>query len=490
LVSSVYSPIGRLIARRLRRTEHQPATWYVTRQGGVTTTDWKDLIVQVKRFALGLSALGLERGQVVGVVAVAAPETSIAILGCQLLGLTVADLGDGIESEELFDAIQRSNVNSVICGSREQAETLVPHVRQLCGERRLIGWGAASSVSAVMPFGQLCLKGAELLEREPVRANRLLTEAEGQDIALLLPQRRRKSETLPPPGMMIVEERERYGVRLTIDNCIAASQSYITALTISSQDRILRLGPDSGIVELCLLSVLALMSGASLVFDAGDLSRQQRAEVTHPTVILADADELDALYRDIDRELLVGSAWRRWLSTWARRVGNEAARRRVSGFENGLVLSCSLFVADQMVLSEYRRLLGGAVRRLVSRGARTRRSTRWFFEAIGLSPLGLLGLPESCGVGLIEPPEDPRPGSFGRAMPGVGVCVAGTGAVQIRGPFVADNAIERQASGWISLGITGEIDADGTVWPERTLGALDASSLAVLPIADHWDSKQ
>ena len=162
----------------------------------------------------------------------------------------------------------------------------------------------------------------------------------------------------------------------------------------------------------------------------------------------------------------------------------------MSGFENGLVLSCSFFVADQLVLSEYRRLLGGSVRRLVSRGAGTRRSTRWFFEAIGLSPLGLVGLPESCGVGLLEPPDDPRPGSYGRAMPGVGVCVEESGAVKICGPFIAENAIEREHSGWLSLGVSGEIDAEGTVWPERALGALDASSLAVLPIAEHWEPKK
>lgn len=489
-MSSVYSPIGRLIARRLRRSDSDPATLFATRQASVTTTDWKDLIVQLRRFALGLSALGLERGHVVGVVANAAPETSIALLGCLHLGLTVADLGDGLDTEELFDAISRSSVNAVIVGSREQAESLLPLVRQVCGERRLVGWGAASSVSAVLPFGQVCLKGAELLEREPIRANRLLSEAQESDIALLLPQRRRKTETLPPPGMLVVEERERYGVRLTNDNCVVAAQSVIKALSITSKDRILRLGNDSSLVELGLLSLTALISGASLVFDAGDLSRQQRAEVTHPTVVFADADELDALYRDIDRELLVGSAWRRLISSWSRRVGNEAARRRVSGFEYGLVLSCSFFIADQFVLSEYRRLLGGAVRRLISRGARTRRSTRWFFEAIGLSPLGLIGLPESCGIGLLEPPEDPRPGSYGRAMPGVCLCVEESGNVKIRGAFVADNAIAREPSGWISLGVSGEIDADGTVWPERTLGALDASSLAVLPIAEHWEPKK
>ena len=164
----------------------------------------------------------------------------------------------------------------------------MPLVRQTCGERRLIGWGAASSVSAVLPFGQVCLKGAELLEREPMRANRVIAQAAYGDVALLLPQRRRRSQTLPPPGHILVEERERFGVRLTCENCVVAAQSFLRALTISEGDRLMWLGVGSGLVDLCLVSLSAVISGASLIFDAGDLSRQQRAEATHPTVLLAD----------------------------------------------------------------------------------------------------------------------------------------------------------------------------------------------------------
>ena len=487
---SAKSPISRLIARRLRRSSTASATLHVARQGGVTITEYGELLLQVRRFAVGLRALGVERGQAVGLIGEGASETAIALLGCLLVGVAVADLGDGGDSEDVIALLRQSQCRAVICGSREQVESIAATVRQECGERRLIGWGAASSVNGVMPFGQVCLKGAEVLEREPMRANSLFAEPASTDAALLLPRRRRRSETIPPPEQILLDKRERFGVILTQENAIAAAESFRKGLAIDGSDRLLRLGAGTGLVELCLLCLTALISGAAIVYDTGELSRQQRAEFTRPTVVLADADELDALYRELDRELLVGSAWRRWLSTWARRVGNEAARRRVSGFDNGVLLGCSLAIADQVVLSEYRRLLGGMVRRLVSRNARTRRSTRWFFEAIGISPLGLIGSPESAGVGLLEPPDDPRPGCFGKAMPGVGVCVDESGRVMIRGQCVAENAVERNPSGWLRLDISAEIDDEGTVWPERALGALDAPSLAVLPIAEQWEPQK
>jgi long-subunit acyl-CoA synthetase (AMP-forming) len=430
--------------------------------------------------------MGIERGQVLGIVEATAPETTIALLGALTLGVKVADLGDGIDTEETIELIARSQCNAVVCGAREHADALASAVRQQCGERRLIGWGAASSVGGVLPFSQVCLKGAELLEWEPMRASRMMAQVDESDVAIVLPRIRRRSQSISP-AQLLVDKCERYGVHLTHGNVFAAAESFRKALAIGQNDRIFRLGEGSGLVELGLVGVTALLSGAAILFDTGELSRQQRVLAMHPTVLLADPDELDALYRDLDRELLVGPAWRRWLASWARRVGNEAARRRVSGFENGVLLNCSVFIADQAVLSEYRRMLGGAVRRLVSRGGGTRRTTRWFFEAIGLSPLGILGVPESVGIGLLESPEDPRPGSYGKAMPNVGVCVEDSGRVLISGPFVALDAFEREASGWLSLGISAEIDADGTVWPERALGALDAPSLAVLPIAEHLD---
>jgi long-subunit acyl-CoA synthetase (AMP-forming) len=116
-----------------------------------------------------------------------------------------------------------------------------------------------------------------------------------------------------------------------------------------------------------------------------------------------------------------------------------------------------------------------------------RRHTRWFFESVGISPLGYYGVPASGGIGLLELPDDPRPGSYGRGMPGVDVWVDSTGRVRVRGGNVSRCAPGVDERGWLDLDIIGEIDEDGTIWPERALGALDAPSLAMLPIAERME---
>ncbi|MGC4065485.1 MAG: AMP-binding protein [Polyangiaceae bacterium] len=195
-MSSAKSPISRLLERRVRRGERDAAVLHVSRQGGVTTNDWGEFVVQVRRFGFGLASMGIERGQVIGIVEATAPETTIALLGALTLGVKVADLGDGNDPEESIELMARAQCSAVVCGAREQADGLAAAVRKQCGERRLIGWGAASSVAGVLPFSQVCLKGAELLEWEPMRASRMVALVDDSDDALVLPRARRRSQSI------------------------------------------------------------------------------------------------------------------------------------------------------------------------------------------------------------------------------------------------------------------------------------------------------
>lgn len=446
-----------------------------TRQRELATTSWGEVLTQARRFGLGLCALGLEPGDVVGILAPAGPESLVVALGAMLVGVRVADLGNAADEELTVESIRRAGCRLVLCGDRDNAEALAPTVRLHCGERGLIGWGAASSVSGVYPFGQVCLKGSELLDREPSRAAKRIGVVGLEAIALVIPDSRQDGSF-----------RE---VRLTHDNCIVAAESLRKSIGVTNTDRLAPIGPSRGLLELVVLALLGALTGASIVYDVGELSPLLVCQTAHPTVLLTDSDTLDQLHREIEREFLIAQSWRNGFSAWARRIGNEVARRRICGTELGPYLAGCFVIAEYLVLAEQRRLIGGSVRRIVVHFAGTRRATRWFFEAMGISPLSFVGVPESSGIGLLELPEEPRPGSYGRGMPGVDVWVDTEGRVRIRGANVATASVGVTDEGWLDLEITGEIDDEGTIWPEHSLGALDAPSLAVLPIAEHTDSR-
>jgi long-chain acyl-CoA synthetase len=474
-VENERSPISRIFARRERRSSADPAILITTRQREFATMGWGELVTQARKFGFGLRALGVERGDAVGILAPAGPEAVIVVLGALLVGACVVDLGDGTDLELSAELIRRTQCRISICGERGHAEVLVPVVRQRQTERGLVGWGAASSVNGALPFGQVCLKGNELADREPVQVEELVASVKNQDLALVLPDSRRDGSL--------------WEVRLTHDNCLVAAESLRKSIGVGATDRILPLGKSRGLLGLGILALLCGLTGASLVCDVGELASLVLSQVAQPTIIVADGAILDGLQREIEAELLVGMAWRRNASSWAQRVGNEAARRRISGTELRPFLAISHLIADFLVLSEQRRLLGGHVRRLVANAAEIRRHTRWFFESMGLSPLGITGVAESSGIGLLELPDDPRPGSYGRGMPGVDVWVDAEGHIRIRGANVSRSCPSLDQRGWLDLGIVGEIDDEGTIWPERVLGSLDAPSLAMLTVAERTEPR-
>lgn len=123
-----------------------------------------------------------------------------------------------------------------------------------------------------------------------------------------------------------------------------------------------------------------------------------------------------------------------------------------------------------------REKLGGAVRFFVSGGAPLASAIVAGFQKLGIPLLQVYGLSETAPVLTMTPPGDVRPGSAGRALPGVKLRIdkkdsSGTGEICCRGDMVMKgyhNNPEATAQtikkSWLHTGDLGRIDADGFVY--------------------------
>lgn len=149
----------------------------------------------------------------------------------------------------------------------------------------------------------------------------------------------------------------------------------------------------------------------------------------------------------------------------------QKVRLEQAGQEVPPELEAGVAAADEALFSNLRVALGFDEAVAVSAGAApTPAEVLEFFHAIGIPVGELWGLSETCGVISINPPAKIKIGTVGPPVPGVDMRVAEDGELMCRSPFVMKeyrNKPERTAEtivdGWLLTGDIGEIDEEGYI---------------------------
>ncbi len=128
-------------------------------------------------------------------------------------------------------------------------------------------------------------------------------------------------------------------------------------------------------------------------------------------------------------------------------------------------------IADRLVYSRLRAVLGGNVRYCISGGAPLAMHLAYFFHAAGITILEGYGLTETSAAASVNTPRRLKMGTVGQPMPGVEFRTSGDGEIFIRGAGVFKGYYHNDAAtsetfgedGWFRSGDIGEIDDDGYI---------------------------
>ncbi len=423
---------------------------------------WSDYLEAARAIGLGLSALGLERGEVVSILSEDNKEWIYADLGVQCMGGIVSGVYPTDSAEQLAFLLGNAESRFLIAENAEQLEKflqirdLVPGVQNciLLDREGLHDFADKQ----ILFLDELCEIGHEVHRRDPSRFEREARASRPGDTAVLVYT---SGTTGRPKGAMISHE-----------NIVCSASTVLGVLPTREGDEQLCFLPLCHVLER-LISVFVPIAAKTVVNFAESV---ETAFDNLREVSPASFTAVPRIWEKIHSRVTVMAgeatptgrwAWRRALA-----CGMERAGYRLEGRPVPALLEARFRLWDRLVLANLRRMTGLDGARYIATGAApiSPELVKWYW-AIGLVMLEGYGQTESTGVLSVNQPGRNRLGSIGPAVPGVEMKIGTDGEILARGPTVFKGywkapalTAETVCDGWLHTGDVGRLDDDGFFW--------------------------
>ncbi|MGH9315302.1 MAG: AMP-dependent synthetase/ligase [Vicinamibacterales bacterium] len=426
-------------------TGRYPRETFVGRSlaGGIQWLSTKDFFERIRDLSLGLSALGLARGDRAAILSESRPEWLLVDLAILTAGGVTVPVYPTLGAHQARYIFHDAGARWVFVSTAAQAEKVQQVRHELPAlEAIILIEPGGSAGGSVLTLDDLAARGHARIvaswgvAREYKDAARAIQPG---DLATLI----YTSGTTGEPK----------GVMLTHANLASNMQASVETLRVADEDVALSFLPLSHAFER-LVAYVYLSSGTTLVFAESIDTLARDIAAVRPTVMTAVPRVFEKLHARITEKGSTGPLIKRLLFKWAIR------KARRGGLFTGL--------ADRLVLRKIREGLGGRLKFLVSGSAPLSKEIAEFFQACGFNVLEGYGLTEASPVLTVNPPGAPRLGTVGRAVRGVELRIAEDGEILARGPNIMAgyyNKPEATAAaldnGWLHTGDIGELDAEG-----------------------------
>lgn len=395
-------------------------------------SSWDALAQRAARFAAGLKAMGLSRGER---IAIRLPN------GSDWLAIDWAAQSQGLVTVGLL---------------ADETPIVGAQMLEDCGAR-LVFLSDAAAWDALKPhLSEGALRQAVLMQGEAMD-----TDRRPRSLAQWLPNQGLALEPSGQPGDLAAliytsgATGAPRGVMLSHANLLSNAFACQRALALRADDALYTVLPLAHAFGRSACAHLAAVSGASLIFGRPAQLREDLRQL-RPTCLFGAPRVYERIYGALLAQVDEQPPTRRALFRLAVETG-WAARQRSAGTRTLRLLPT---VLARHVGGQLRERLGGRLRLAVSGGAGLSPEIARTFIALGIPLLQGYGLTEAGPVVSVDRPDDPDPASAGRLLDGVEMRIAASGELQIRSPGVMlgywnDEAATRAVlddTGWLATG--------------------------------------
>lgn len=421
---------------------------------------WNQYYAQVRKAALGLAQIGLQKGQTIALITDNIPEMLIVAIGAQSIGAISAAIYQSSLPHEIADILNYIEASFVFCDDQEQVDKLVdvrtkiPRIQKVIYEdpRGMRGYRADDwfvFIEDIYRFGE----AAE--QSEPERFDALVAQGRPDDVCHLCLTS--GTTGLPKGAMMTHRNYINMGTQITKVDPLHADDEYVSFL------------PFAWIGEQMNSFGVALATGIAINFPES------------VETIMADLKEIGPhfmfgaprIYETIRSQIWLKIDETYWLNRkcyhYFMRIGQQAAAFRMAGRKMPLQLAVLAWLGKTMVFNPLINQLGLLrLRRAYTGGAALGPELFTFYQAIGVNLKQIYGQTEITGIAYMHRDGDVRSDTVGKPLPGTECRISEKGEILSRSASVCsgyfklpEKTQELLMDGWLHSGDAGYIDDNG-----------------------------
>lgn len=264
---------------------------------------------------------------------------------------------------------------------------------------------------------------------------------------------------------------EPKGVMLDYSNMAAQLYLHDRRLSVNEQDISLSFLPLSHVFERAW-SFYAMHAGAQNVYLKDTREVREAMAAVKPTLMCAVPRFYEKIFSAIKEKVSQAPIHRRALFNAAIWCGERKFWAESKGKSLNPVMRKLHGLADKLVLSKLRNILGGRVRFLPAAGAKLDDNIILFFLSIGVNIKYGYGMTESCATISCWADNDFCFGSIGTTLDLIDVRIGNDNEIQVRGPTIMRGYFNRPEEtktaftedGWLKTGDAGALDENGNLF--------------------------
>ncbi len=443
---------------QVRKYEERPA-YRIKRDGQWMSRTWREYGDTIKRFAMGLLALGMNPGETVAILGSTREEWDLADRAALAIGCVGVGVYHSSTPEQIRYILDHSEArilvveNEEIWKKIEEIRSQIPDIRRFIFMDPLPG----GPDEEIMSFADVLELGSRREAREGDEEYRERGRGiRAKDAAIYV----YTSGTTGPPK----------GAILTHGNIMAVLDAFHRMkIFVPEEDRTVAWLPLPHVFGRFV--ILSAIHNAHIWSYAGTVETliEDLADI-RPTFFHSVPRIYEKIYHKMLSAVAGGSPVRRRIFDFCLRTG----QRYSSLTQQGLPIPASLRVqyalADRVLFRKLRAIFGGRMRTAVTGGAPLSREILEFFHAAGILIMEGYGLTESP-VATFNRPDSFRFGTVGPAVPGTEIRIAEDGEILIRSPITfagylkaPEKTEESFTDGdWYCTGDVGVISPEGYV---------------------------